>query len=177
MENYLLTFSTAVIRPIRIVYGNTFFWDTRIYLKGSSLQYGKDTFGIAERKNDEKCWFALLFARHRSSTSLNRYRFIRRVPFRLPSFERDCTLASLIPLFFFVPVYAGQDTHANSIPFWNLGGKCGLFASKVKRFILLVSTPTSFFPVLLSRLARKIRNMLLSTTLGFKEFFSENSLT
>lgn len=101
IENYLSTFSAAVIRPIRVsVWKHIFFLDRRIFERVLSPIPRK---GHVRYDGKEKRWgvFVRAFlAWRRSSTSPNRYRFIRRVPFRLSSFERDCTLASLIPLFF-----------------------------------------------------------------------------
>lgn len=103
MENYPLTFfSAGVIRPIRVAVRKHiffFFSDTRIFERVlPSIRKGHVRYGGKEKR--WKVFVRASFAEHRSSTSPNRYRFIRRVPFRLPSFERDCTLASLIPLFF-----------------------------------------------------------------------------
>lgn len=114
IENYpLSTLSAIEIRPTRIarMETNSLRYEDSERVLPSTVR--KDT----ERNDSKELRKTMRLPRPRF-LSLDRYRFIRHVPFRLPSFERGCTLA--IHLSFLVPVYAGHNTHANSILFWNL---------------------------------------------------------
>lgn len=86
-------------------------------------------------------------------------------------------LPSLIRPFFSGPVYAGHDSHANSIPFWDLERQCGLLASQLKTPLPLspaVSVVASFPLFRLAGRHERYR-IVVSIDFGFKGTETDSS--